>query len=81
MAKEKSVALPASTGGPFTFESGTSAPWSPEISQIIQREDISPSEKRRALLIQMGVRKPRQKYKTKKHRKVAAKKRQKERKT
>jgi len=51
----------------------------PDLSDIMNRQFPSLADKRKAVLEALGMRKPRQKYKTVKQRKLAAKKRRKER--
>lgn len=77
MAKKTTVPAVSTLG----FASGAAVPWSQDISAIIQREDISPSEKRKALLVKLELRQTRRKYKTKAQRTAAAKTRRDKRKT
>lgn len=58
----------------------SSVPWNPQVSQVMAMEGLTPSERRRGVLVALGVRTPRKKYKTKKERKAAAKMRREERK-
>lgn len=52
----------------------------PDFSNILQKEDLTLADKRKAILEQLGMRKPKQKYKNLEERKAAAKERSKARK-
>ena len=55
-------------------------PWNLQVSQAMTMEGLTPSERRRAVLVALGERTPRKKYKTKKEKKAAQKERREERK-
>jgi len=58
----------------------TSVAWNPQVSQVMTMEGLTPGERRRGVLVALGLRTPRQKYKSKKQRKTAAKERRLQRK-
>ena len=83
MGKKREIAATSSEGEQSLttpIADVTAVPWNPQVSQAMTMEGLSPGERRRAVLVALGLRTPRQKYKSKKQKKSAAKERREQRK-
>jgi len=71
----------ASLTTPITeMPEGASSPWNLQVWEAMHMEGLTPGERRRGILVALGKRVPRQRYKNKKERKAAREKRRLERK-